>query len=120
MIIRTFKDRLDEYDMLAKRLVLSFRGQDDEQIVREIQGLKETGLSLRYIKIDLLFHYFNCCGNSKNPDFLVFALLVQNGAVISAEARGLFRKLFLHHKEKFEISDDVIQIAKRIAEPDRA
>ncbi|MEA9392156.1 hypothetical protein SJI19_16655 [Acerihabitans sp. TG2] len=114
MVLRKYSERLAEFDMLTKRLLLSFRSQDDQEIIANIHCLSGLKLSFSYIESDLFFHYFSCCGYLKKPDFIVFALLIQNGVTISGEARALFSKLYLENKSFMDINDDVFQITKVI------
>lgn len=113
-MFKKYSERLEEFEMLTNRLLLSFRSGDDTEIITNILALGETKISFNYISADLLFHYFNCCGYKKTPDFIVFAQLIQRGVKVSPEARGLFRKLYLEGKHSIDINDDVIQISKCI------
>jgi hypothetical protein len=115
MIFRKYSERLAEFDMLTKRLVLSFRSQDDEAILKELSVIYNTKIPLSYLEIDFIYHYFNCCGIHKLPDFIVFAQLVNLNAKITPAARQLFNKLYLQNKYKLDLNDDVIQIAKTIS-----
>jgi hypothetical protein len=113
-MFRKYSERLAEFEMLTNRLLLSFRSNDDDEIITNILSLAETKLSFNFISSDLLFHYFNSCGHKKAPDFIVFAQLIQRGVKITPEARGLFRKLYLEGKDSSDINDDILQISRII------
>lgn len=111
-MIRKFSERLEELELLKKRLLLSFRTDDDDYIASVLTEISKTKLNLKYSQTDFIFHYLSSCSHRREPSCIIMALLISLQSKKTVAAYKFFRKLYIDNQDRNNLSDSILMIAR--------
>lgn len=107
--MRTFKERIEQYEQLKNKLLLSFRTNDNEYIESVLTDIKSIGISLSSSKTDYLFHFFS--SQNPFPDPHLFFLLINLKCPVTHAACNKFIEKWVIHNDLKHLSEEVKLIA---------
>lgn len=111
-MIRRYSERLEEFELLKKRLLLSFRTDDDDYIASVLTDISKTKLNFQYSQTDFIFHYINSCSYRREPSCIIIALLMNLKSKKTIAAYKLFRKLHIDNHNKNSLNENILMIAQ--------
>lgn len=83
-----FKDRIERYNKLLNKLMLSFRSGDESFIESVIDDISTNGISLSTSQVDFLYHYFSSFNTP--PNFYIFFKLIDLKTQLTKSAFNVF------------------------------
>lgn len=83
-----FKDRIERYNKLLNKLMLSFRSGDESFIESVIDDISTNGISLSTSQVDFLYHYFSSFNTL--PNFYIFFKLIDLKTQLTKSAFNIF------------------------------